>query len=137
MTISNFFGTRYTYFLSGLITSVFLLSCESEENFSCIIDSNTLIEKKIQLDYFDQIGLYIESNITIKQGKEASISLRGNSALEDSLYTGVENKKLIIELRSPYCTPTIPLEIIITTPQITAFTLAEKSNTIVTDFKNL
>ena len=55
----------------------------------------------------------------------------------DSLYTGVENKKLIIELRSPYCTPTIPLEIIITTPQITAFTLAEKSNTIVTDFKNL
>ena len=55
----------------------------------------------------------------------------------DSLYTGVENKKLIIELRSPYCTPTIPLEIIVTTPQITAFTLAEKSNTVVADFKNL
>jgi len=57
--------------------------------------------------------------------------------LVDSLYTGVENKKLIIELRSPYCTPTIPLEIIVTTPQITAFTLAEKSNTVVADFKNL
>ena len=55
----------------------------------------------------------------------------------DSLYTGVENKKLIIELRSPYCTQTIPLEIIVTTPKITAFTLAEKSNTVVADFKNL
>ena len=55
----------------------------------------------------------------------------------DSLYTGVENKKLIIELRSPYCTPNIPLEIIITTPQITEFTLAEKSNTVLNDFKNL
>jgi hypothetical protein len=113
---------------------VFLLSCESEENFSCIIDSNTPIKKKIQLDDFDQIGLYIEGNITIKQGKEASISQKGNSALVDSLYTGVENKKLIIELRWPYCTPTIPLKIIVTTPQITAFTLAEKSNTVVTGF---
>ena len=47
MTISNLFDTRYTYFLSGLITSVFLLSCESEEDFRCIIDSNTPIEKKI------------------------------------------------------------------------------------------
>jgi len=54
--------------------------------------------------------------------------------LVDSLYTGVENKKLIIELRWPYCTPTIPLKIIVTTPQITAFTLAEKSNTVVTGF---
>jgi hypothetical protein len=137
MTISNFFGTKYIYFLSGLITIVFLLSCESEEDFSCIIDSNTPIEKKILLDDFDQIGLYIKGNVTIEQGKEASISLKGNSTLVDSLYTGVENKKLIIELRSPYCTPTIPLEIIVTTPQITAFTLAEKSNTVVADFKNL
>ena len=70
------------------------------------------------------------------QGKQASISLKRDSALVDSLYTGVENKKIIIELRSLYCTPTIPLEIIVTTPQITEFTLAEKSNTVVTDFKN-
>ena len=137
MTTSNFFGTQYTYFLSSLITIIFLFSCKSEEDFSCIIDSNTPIEQNILLDDFDRLGLYVEDNVTIKQGKEASITLKGDSALVDSLYTGVENKKLIIELRSPYCTPTIPLEIIITTPQITAFTLAEKSNTIVTDFKNL
>jgi len=61
------------------------------------------------------------------QGKQASISLKRDSALVDSLYTGVENKKIIIELRSLYCTPTIPLEIIVTTPQITEFTLAEKA----------
>ena len=53
------------------------------------------------------------------QGKQASISLKRDSALVDSLYTGVENKKIIIELQSLYCTPTIPLEIIVTTPQIT------------------
>ena len=136
MITSNFFGTQFTYFLSVLITITFLLSCESEEDFSCIIDTNTSIEKKIQLDDFDRLGLYIEGNVTIRQGKEASITLKGDSALVDSLYTGVENKKLIIELRSPYCTPTIPLEIIVTTPQITEFTLAEKSHTVVTDFKN-
>ena len=31
------------------------------------------------------------------QGKQASISLKRDSALVDSLYTGVENKKIIIE----------------------------------------
>ena len=136
MNTSNLFGTQFTYFLSSLITIIFLLSCESEEDFSCIIDTNTPIEQNILLDDFDQLGLYVEGNVTIKQGKEASITLKGDSALVDSLYIGVENKKLIIELRSPYCTPTIPLEIIITTPQITEFTLAEKSHTVVTDFKN-
>ena len=42
----------------------------------------------------------------------------------------------MIELQSPYCSPTIPLKIIITTPQITEFALAEKSHTVLTDFKN-
>ena len=136
MSNSNFFGTQYTYLLSGLITMILLFSCESEEDFSCIIGGNTHVEQKIQLDYFDRLGLYVEGKVTIKQGEESSIALKGDSALVDSLYTAVENKKLIIELRSPYCTPTIPLEIIVTTPQLTEFTLAEKSHTVLTDFKN-
>lgn len=136
MSTPNLYGTQYTYFLSGLITLMLLFSCESEEDFSCIIDRNTPTEQKSQLDYFDRLGLYVEGNVTIKQGKESSIVLKGDSALVDSLYTAVENKKLIIELRSPYCAPNIPLEIIVTTPQLTEFTLAEKSHTVLSDFKN-
>ena len=136
MYTPNLFGIQYTYFLSGLITLMLLFSYESEEDFSCIIDRNTPTEQKSQLDYFDRLGLYVEGNVTIKQGKESSIVLKGDSALVDSLYTAVENKKLIIELRSPYCAPNIPLEIIVTTPQLTEFTLAEKSHTVLSDFKN-
>ena len=54
MNTSNLFGTQFTYFLSSLITIIFLLSCESEEDFSCIIDTNTPIEQNILLDDFDR-----------------------------------------------------------------------------------
>jgi hypothetical protein len=122
--------------LNGLIALFFLYSCEKEEDFSCIVDNNSSVEKTIQLDYFDRIGVYVEGNIEIKQGEKTAITLKGNSALVDSLYTTIENNKLNVELRSPYCTPSTQLQLTITTPIVKEFLVSEKSQVVFNDFDN-
>ena len=73
---------------------------------------------EIDLDDFDQIKIYVESDVVIKQGSKSKIQLEGNVTLVDSIYSNVENNKLIVELKSPYCNPDIPLKISITTPSL-------------------
>lgn len=102
----------------------------------CIITSGNFKTSKTDLDDFNQIKIYVESDVIIKQVSKSTIQFEGKSTLVDSIYSTVENNKLIVELKSPYCNPDIPLKITITTPNLKELVLTEKGNTILYDFKN-
>lgn len=44
---------------------------------------------EIDLDDFDQIKIYVESDVVIKQGSKSKIQLEGNVSLVDSIYSNV------------------------------------------------
>lgn len=44
---------------------------------------------EIDLDDFDQIKIYVESDVVIKQGSKSKIQLEGNVTLVDSIYSNV------------------------------------------------
>ena len=44
---------------------------------------------EIDLDDFDQIKIYVESDVVIKQGSKSKIPLEGNVTLVDSIYSNV------------------------------------------------
>ena len=124
------------YLFSVIFMNILFNSCEKEQDFNCIVSSGNFKTSKIDLDDFDQIKIYVESDVVINQGSKSKIQLEGNAALVDSIYSAVENKKLIVELKSPYCNPDIPLKISITTPNLKELVINEKGNTIIHDFKN-
>lgn len=102
----------------------------------CIITSGNFKTSKTDLDDFDQIKIFVESDVIIKQGSKPTIQFEGKSTLVDSIYSTVENNKLIVELKSPYSNPDILLKITITSPNLKELVLTEKGNTILYDFKN-
>lgn len=109
---------KVIYLLSVIFINILLNSYEKEQDFNCIVSYGNFKISEIDLDDFDQIKIYVESDVVIKQGSKSKIQLEGNVTLVDSIYSTVENNKLIVELKSPYCNPDIPLKISITTPSL-------------------
>ncbi len=65
------------YLFSVIFMNILFNSCEKEQDFNCIVSSGNFKTSKIDLDDFDQIKIYLESDVVINQGSKSKNSIRG------------------------------------------------------------
>lgn len=118
----------------ALFGLILLASCTDDYD-ECFYLSNETVTKQYKLDEFEQIESFVPGNYVLKQGKQHSIQLKGHPRYLDSIKTHVNQGKLLLSNRFPFCENNTQVELVITMPKINYLFINAKSNITIEDFE--
>lgn len=116
--------------LFGLI----LFSSCTEEFDECFYLNNESVSKKYDLSAFTQIETFVPGNYVLKQGNQHNVNLKGHPRYLDSIKTYINNGKLQITNRFPFCENNTQVEVVITLSKLNQLFIHAKSNIRIEEF---
>ena len=119
--------------LSGLFL-ILLAGC------SVVNGSGNVVTDERSVDDFDAINLTINADITIRQGENTFLTIKGEDNIIERVETVVQGKRLTIRSRDQgimtILRNTKPIEITLSTPNVEEFNISGSGNIYATELKS-
>ncbi len=71
-------------------------SCDSEEGLNCTQAAGTMIEREIEVDFFNKVVVYERTGLIVKQGAVQKVVVKTGENLFNDIDISVEDEQLVI-----------------------------------------
>lgn len=87
--------------MSFISTVLFLclwstVSCDSEDGLNCTQTAGTIIEREVEVDFFDKVVVYERTGLIIKQGDVQKVVVKTGENLFNDISLTVDDEQLIV-----------------------------------------
>jgi len=80
----------------GMVTTLFLMGCATENAPDCLQDSGDLIREEVLLPDFDKITVFENVSLVVKQGDMQKVEVETGNFLREEVVAEVEENRLLL-----------------------------------------